>query len=233
MRFRKHTVQYGDTLQSIAQYYFNDVSAWIELIEYNNLKYPYIVDDEDDKMKDSSHLVTIGDTLIIPTEENLSDVVLQDISSKDREALLELSFGRDLNMTSDERYFNALGTSDEILAFSGNTGDLDTVRGITNVKQQLQTRLLTPRGALMLHPDYGSDLHNLFGSNIPEQAVLIELEVSRTLLSDSRVQAVSVTNWKIEENIYTGSFNVELRSVEESIKLVLEADETGVIALFE
>lgn len=233
MRLKKHVIQYGDTMQSIAQYYYNDVGAWIDLIEHNNLKYPYIVDDELVKNKDPQRLVTIGDTIIIPTEETLSDVVLQDISSKDRDALLELSFGRDLNITRDESYFNEYGTSDEILGFSGTTGDLDTVTGIANIKQQLQTRLLTPRGSLMLHPNYGSDLHELFGKNIPEQAVLIDMEVCRTLLSDGRVQSANNVDWKIEGNEYSGTYNVELKSVEESIRLVLEADESGVFALFE
>lgn len=233
MRLKKHVIQYGDTMQSIAQYYYNDVGAWIDLIEHNNLKYPYIVDDELVKNKDPQRLVTIGDTIIIPTEETLSDVVLQDISSKDIDALLELSFGRDLNITRDESYFNEYGTSDEILGFSGTTGDLDTVTGIANIKQQLQTRLLTPRGSLMLHPNYGSDLHELFGKNIPEQAVLIDMEVCRTLLSDGRVQSANNIDWKIEGNEYSGTYSVELKSVEESIKLVLEADESGVFALFE
>lgn len=233
MRLKKHVIQYGDTMQSIAQYYYNDVGAWIDLIEHNNLKYPYIVDDELVKNKDPQRLVTIGDTIIIPTEETLSDVVLQDISSKDIDALLELSFGRDLNITRDEAYFNEYGTSDEILGFSGTTGDLDTVTGIANIKQQLQTRLLTPRGSLMLHPNYGSDLHELFGKNIPEQAVLIDMEVCRTLLSDGRVQSANNVDWKIEGNEYSGTYSVELKSVEESIRLVLEADESGVFALFE
>lgn len=233
MRLKKHVIQYGDTMQSIAQYYYNDVGAWIDLIEHNNLKYPYIVDDELVKNKDPQRLVTIGDTIIIPTEETLSDVVLQDISSKDIDALLELSFGRDLNITRDESYFNEYGTSDEILGFSGTTGDLDTVTGIANIKQQLQTRLLTPRGSLMLHPNYGSDLHELFGKNIPEQAVLIDMEVCRTLLSDGRVQSANNVDWKIEGNEYSGTYSVELKSVEESIRLVLEADESGVFALFE
>lgn len=233
MRLKKHVIQYGDTMQSIAQYYYNDVGAWIDLIEHNNLKYPYIVEDELVKNKDPQRLVTVGDTIIIPTEETLSDVVLQDISSKDRDALLELSFGRDLNITRDEEYFNEHGTSDEILGFSGTTGDLDTVTGIANIKQQLQTRLLTPRGSLMLHPNYGSDLHELFGKNIPEQAVLIDMEVCRTLLSDGRVQSANNIDWKIEGNEYSGTYSVELKSVEESIRLVLEADESGVFALFE
>lgn len=220
-------------MQSIAQRYYSDVSAWTELIEHNNLKYPYIVDNEDLKLKDPAGLVMVGDTIIIPNEESLSDVVLQDISSRDRDALLELSFGRDLNITDNEESFNEHGTSDEILGFSGRSGDLDTVTGVSNVKQQLQTRLLTPVGSLMLHPDYGSNLHNLFGYNIPEQAVLIDLEVCRTLLKDSRVQSANNTDWKIEGNVYSGTYDVELRSVEESIRLVLEADETGILALFE
>lgn len=234
MRFKKHTVTYGDTMQSISQRYFNDTSYWIDLIEHNNLKYPYIVDNEEEKLKDTYHLVTIGDTIIIPTEEHLSDVAIKEISKKDRDTLVELALGRDLNITEDEKYFNEHGTSDEILGFNGDkSGDLDTLVAIENMKQQLQTKLLTPKGSLMLHPDYGSEIHNLFGKAIPEQGVLIELEVIRTLMTDTRVKAVNSLGWKINGNQYYGRFEVEIQSIEESVIFTLEQDETGIFAIFE
>ena len=234
MRFKKHVVQHEETMQAIAQRYYGDVSYWIDLVEHNNLKYPYIVETDEEKMQDPERLASTGDTIIIPIESDLTDVSAKEINSRDKDVLVELALGRDLNITSDEKYFNEHGTSDNILAFStdGN-GDLDTVKGIDNMKQQLQARLLTPRGSLMLHPNYGSDLHNLFGLNIPEQATLIEMEVLRTLTSDNRVKSANLIDWKIQGNVYSGQFSVEIKSVEESINFVLGQDEEGIFALFE
>ncbi|WFG33820.1 hypothetical protein YN120080_103 [Staphylococcus phage vB_SauM_JDYN] len=234
MRFKKHVVQYEETMQAIAQRYYGDVSYWIDLVEHNNLKYPYLVETDEEKMQDPERLASTGDTIIIPIESDLTDVSAKEINSRDKDVLVELALGRDLNITADEKYFNEHGTSDNILAFSTNgNGDLDTVKGIDNMKQQLQARLLTPRGSLMLHPNYGSDLHNLFGLNIPEQATLIEMEVLRTLTSDNRVKSANLVDWKIQGNVYSGQFSVEIKSVEESINFVLGQDEEGIFALFE
>ena len=234
MRFKKHVVQYEETMQAIAQRYYGDVSYWIDLVEHNNLKYPYIVETDEEKMQDPERLASTGDTIIIPIESDLTDVSAKEINSRDKDVLVELALGRDLNITADEKYFNEHGTSDNILAFSTNgNGDLDTVKGIDNMKQQLQARLLTPRGSLMLHPNYGSDLHNLFGLNIPEQATLIEMEVLRTLTADNRVKSANLVDWKIQGNVYSGQFSAEIKSVEESINFVLGQDEEGIFALFE
>lgn len=234
MRFKKHVVQHEETMQAIAQRYYGDVSYWIDLVEHNNLKYPYIVETNEEKMQDPERLASTGDTIIIPIESDLTDVSAKEINSRDKDVLVELALGRDLNITADEKYFNEHGTSDNILAFSTNgNGDLDTVKGIDNMKQQLQARLLTPRGSLMLHPNYGSDLHNLFGLNIPEQATLIEMEVLRTLTADNRVKSANLVDWKIQGNVYSGQFSVEIKSVEESINFVLGQDEEGIFALFE
>lgn len=234
MRFKKHVVQYEETMQAIAQRYYGDVSYWIDLVEHNNLKYPYLVETDEEKMQDPERLASTGDTIIIPIESDLTDVSAKEINSRDKDVLVELALGRDLNITADEKYFNEHGTSDNILAFSTNgNGDLDTVKGIDNMKQQLQARLLTPRGSLMLHPNYGSDLHNLFGLNIPEQATLIEMEVLRTLTADNRVKSANLVDWKIQGNVYSGQFSVEIKSVEESINFVLGQDEEGIFALFE
>lgn len=234
MRFKKHVVQHEETMQAIAQRYYGDVSYWIDLVEHNNLKYPYIVETDEEKMQDPERLASTGDTIIIPIESDLTDVSAKEINSRDKDVLVELALGRDLNITADEKYFNEHGTSDNILAFSTNgNGDLDTVKGIDNMKQQLQARLLTPKGSLMLHPNYGSDLHNLFGLNIPEQATLIEMEVLRTLTADNRVKSANLVDWKIQGNVYSGQFSVEIKSVEESINFVLGQDEEGIFALFE
>ncbi|ARQ95867.1 baseplate protein [Staphylococcus phage qdsa001] len=234
MRFRKHEVQSEETLQAISQRYYGDVSYWLDLIEHNNLQYPYIVDTDEEKKKNPEHLITKGDIIIIPLDAELTDSVSKEITSRDKDVLVELALGRDLNMTDNNEYIDAHGTDDEILALSSDgRGDLDIVKGIDNIKQSLRARLLTPKGSLLLHPEYGSNIHNLFGLNIPEQATLIEVDVLKTLTSDSRVKSANLKVWEIKGNEYYGSFNVEIKSVEESIDFVLGQDDSGVFALFD
>nr|DAG96533.1 MAG TPA: Baseplate wedge protein [Herelleviridae sp.] len=234
MRYKKHEVRYNDTMQSISQRYYSTPEYWIDLVEHNNLKYPYIVDEAEDKLKDPEHLVTTGDELVIPQESYLSDYSIKEINKNDKDRLVDMALGSDLNITSDSKYFNKYGTSDEIMAFSENVhGDLDTVRGVENMKQQLINKLMTPKGSLLLHPEYGSNIHELFQKSIPETGLLIELEITRTLLTDSRVKSVQTISWRIEENKFYGEFDVELTSIEESVKLVLEEDSSGVFALFD
>ena len=43
-RYKKHTIIYGETMQSIAQMETGSVNDWIKIAEYNSLVYPYIVD---------------------------------------------------------------------------------------------------------------------------------------------------------------------------------------------
>lgn len=233
MRFKKYMIRYNDTMQAISQRYFGTTDYWIDLVEHNNLRYPYIVDSSEEKLKDLEHLVTTGDTIIIPHEEYLTDVTIKEINKNDRDLMIEMALGSDLDVISRSKDIQTHGTSDEILSFSGdNKGDILTIKGIENMKQQLITKLLTPKGSLMLHPDYGSNLHELFGKNIPETGLLIEIEVHKTLLTDTRVKEVHTDSWMIEGNIYHGEFTVELMSVEESIKFILDSDENGNFVLF-
>ena len=234
MRYKKHEIRYNDTMQSISQRYYSTPEYWIDLVEHNNLKYPYIVDESEDKLKDPEHLVTTGDELVIPQESYLSDYSIKEINKNDKDKLVDMALGSDLNITSDNKYYSKYGTSDEIMAFSEDVhGDLDTVIGVENMKQQLINKLMTPKGSLLLHPEYGSNIHELFQKNIPETGLLIELEITRTLLTDSRVKSVQTISWRIEENKFYGEFDVELTSIEESVKLVLEEDSSGVFALFD
>ena len=234
MRLKKHYVTQGETMQSIAQSYYGNTDAWLDLIEHNGLKFPYIVETQEEKLERPEEVVTYGDYLIIPIEQDLSNIQAQEINKRDREYLVDLSLGRDFNVTSKEDTIKNYGTNDEILSFTNSRShDLDTVTGVDNIKQQLQMRLLTRKGSLMLHPEYGSNLHTLFERNVPEQALKIENDIHKTLLSDSRVETVTTKNWEMYGSQFNGTFEIKLRSIEDSISIVLGADESGIFALFQ
>lgn len=235
MRYKKHIVQKGDTIQYIAQLYYNDTSVWVELIDFNDLKYPYIVDTPEQKKENLEHLVTYGDTIIIPQESELGNSNLYKINNKDKERLNEISLGMDIDILSGDTYYQKHGTSDELVGMSEDNEykDLRVATGLDNIKQMLITRLLTARGSIMLHPDYGSDLHLMFGKATPDQELMIETEIIRCLNSDGRVVSVNKISSDINQNEYVGSFEVNIESVEDSLRFILNADQTGVFARFE
>lgn len=231
-RYKKHTVRQGDTMQAISQSTTGNVNNWIKIVEYNQLVYPYIVDTPNEKMANVEHLVTIGDQLIIPIETSLLDINPTDLNRRDRDFVLSLALGRDLNMTADENYYKNKGTSDEILALSADgKGDLSTVQGVDNLKQAINAKLLTAKGSLLLHPEYGSDLHKMFDKVTTEQAKLIEIEVCRVVATDKRINSIFLDSYTLEEDTYKGVFTVEIQSFEEAFNFVIQGDTNGTIIL--
>ena len=99
------------------------------------------------------------------------------------------------------------------------------------MKQALNARLLTPKGALLLHPNYGSNLHKLFNRATRNQIRLIENEIMRTLKTDARVQDVQVISSVVNGATYSGSFTVYLQSFKEYFDLLVSMDTTGNLIL--
>lgn len=231
-RYKKHTIVYGETMQSIAQLETNSVDNWVKIAEYNSLVYPYIVDTREEKMKNVEHLATLGDILMIPDEGNLLDIDTSSLNQRDMDFLLGLSLGKDLDMTSDTTFYENHGTSDEVFALTHNGhGDLKNVSGADNIKQATISRLMTAKGSLMLHPDYGSDLHLMFGKATVEQMKIISIEICETVLRDSRVAECVLVNNYIEEDHYVGSYRATLQSTRDQFEFVVENDSAGALII--
>jgi len=175
-RFKKYTIQQGDTLQSIAARELGDANSWVDLFQYNDLQYPYIVDTAQEKHKNLEHLVMLGDQIVIPIETTIGDINPLDLMQEDKRQVENLVLGSDLNLTSFFDRYKDKGTQDDILELSGNykNGDIAVTQGQQNVKQAIIMRLLTPLGSILLHPDYGSNLHNLFEKANSDLKVKIE-----------------------------------------------------------
>lgn len=231
-RYKKHLVVYGDTMQSIAQKETGSVDNWVKIAEYNDLVYPYIVETMQEKMVNLEHLVTLGDTLFIPDEGNLMDIDTGSLNQRDMDFLLGLSLGKDLDMTSDTDYYENHGTSDEVFALTHNGhGDLKVASGARNIKQATISRLMTAKGSLMLHPEYGSDLHLMFGKTTIEQMKVISIEVCDTVLKDTRVAECVLVNHYIEEDRYVGNYRATLQSTREQFEFVVQNDNSGALII--
>lgn len=232
-RYKKYTVGYGDTIQGIAQGQAGTVDFWHDIVKYNKLEYPYIVDTPELKVQNPEGWVTIGDTLIIPIEIDLQTTNANSLSSRDQQLVLSLALGRDLSMTSDEDYYKHRGSHDEIFGLSASgKGDVQTVEGVENLKQALLARLLTPMGSLLLHPGYGSTIHDMIGrKNTVDNMRILEDEIVKTLKKDSRVENVTAESSYIEEDTYHGEFTVQLFSLQEYFSFVIEGDSRGQIVI--
>jgi phage baseplate assembly protein W len=103
-----------------------------------------------------------------------------------------------LSMEND--YLTQLGKKDLMLQDDGElapdnlvSSDIASCEGLANIAQALQHRLMTTKGELPLHPDYGTNLQAYVGANLPFTTKLIELEVMNTLQADPRVASAQVT----------------------------------------
>ena len=231
-RYKRHIVRYGETMQSIAALEMDDVMQWITIVKYNQLEYPYIVESDSDKIANIEHLVTIGDSIIIPEEASLTQADLDEMTIQDKDEISKLALGQDLSMVDFPNFFDSKGTQDSILQLDGdNKGDIKTVYGAENVRQSIIAHLLTPKGALILHPEYGSNLHELFVKGNVSNTQIIDDEISRTILTDGRISSVKKISSTLSALKYESNWEVELESVETQMDFVISRDETGNFAI--
>lgn len=236
-RFAQHIIKDGDTLQGIAQQRLGDMTQWQDIARFNSLQYPYIVDTVEEKMGNPDHLLTIGDILLVKlSDDDVQANLIQQLkrtTEYDQEELYALALGKDLNILPVARTLQEPSRDSEIFELKGNNrGGLATVRGIENLKQSLYIRLITPKGSYVGHPSYGSNLHNYLGlKNTEENAALIDLEIERTIRTDSRVTKCELLSRTISGNTYTASFSVTSISLEDAFEFVISSEQNGPIVL--
>lgn len=188
---KTHTVTIGDSLQKLARLY--EIDDWRDIAQVNNLHSPYIdsVFQSNDYLDDEG-VAKVGDVILIP---NLNGI--RHISKSKDEELESLAYGIDLDLYGD----NIVSTEEEgSLSIEGT--DVKLAKGLDNLAQQLKIRLGTKKGALLLHPDFGSNIHKYTGKldRFEDRNKLI-FEAESCLRSDFRVK--DVKNLKIfPENGY-------------------------------
>lgn len=182
-----HTVGAGDTIQSIGLLYGVD---WTELVVINGLEYPYIDDDiEINEHKDLDSVAKIGSKLVIPT----IGLNIPNKTNNSADEIEKYAFGCDLDLFSLEQTENhVVNLEVEGQLTDDNKGDIKLSEGIENLRQQLIIRIGTPKGALLLHPEFGTHILDYIGKRTTvELLIKIKLEVQECLLGDFRVLGVS------------------------------------------
>ena len=220
MRYKTHEIAYGDTLEYISQEYYGTPIRWYEIVEFNNLEYPYIVYSDEEKKTNVEGLVTLGDIIRIP--DTSGEIDPNSLTKEEKLDIIGVVMGKDISTITNSNYYESFGNSTEIMDFGSSNGDLATVTGAENVKQAIINRLLTPLGSLLLHPEYGSSLHNIIGTPIVDGTpLIIDDEITKTILKDSRIANVIAKGSKIENDKYTGKFICELQGFEYVFELYI------------
>ena len=101
-------------------------------------------------------------------------------------------YGTDLIIAAEEIFEDGeLRVRNDL--FARDTGDLETVKGKSNIIQAIRHRLSTRKGELteLGHPQYGSLLHEMIGQpNTEGTRAIIETLVHDCLLQDPRIESI-------------------------------------------
>jgi phage baseplate assembly protein W len=236
VQFKQHIVRYGETIQSIAQDELGDMTQWIALAQFNSLRHPYIVDTVAEKLNNPDHLVTIGDTLLIKLDNSATSNLISNLStatSYDQEEIMALALGKDLDILPLPKNIGSPGYDAQVFEMkSDGKGAIATKRGIENLKQSLYIRIITPQGSYVGHPEYGSKVDMYLGlKNTEENASLIDIEIERTMRTDSRVKNVVCNGHTVSGNTYSSVFTVTSYSLNEAFQMVMSSINNGPIVL--
>jgi len=223
-----HVISDGETIQQISANYLNDVTQWKTVADYNQLEYPYIVDTPQQKMSNVSHLLTTGDTIVIPANINLSALNPTALPKKDQKTIEEIALGSDLAIDYVKSSYSSFGTYDHIAEFKTNDrGDLLLARGSDNLKQTLVDHLFTRKGTLALHLNYGSRLYETIGQDVSIYLSAVRNSIQSAFEADSRVAKAKCTHIEARANIVYTTWEVIPQGLEKSWQFVLQGDETG------
>lgn len=155
----------GDTLQRVAAREMGDANRWPELVWINNLTSPYLTDIPAEA---SDTVLLTGSMIRIPAPTGINT------DATERAQVYE----RDCKMVKRR------------LTDDGN-GDFAVVAGTDNLTQQLKHRIVTPRGQLVRHADYGCLVWLLQGKVTGPTANLLGAQyIKAALQADYRVSSV-------------------------------------------
>jgi phage baseplate assembly protein W len=166
----------GDTLQRVAAREMGDANRWPELVWINNLTSPYLTDTPAEA---SDTVLLTGSMIRIPAPTGVNT------DATERAQVYE----RDCKMVKRR------------LTDDGN-GDFAVVSGTDNLTQQLKHRIVTPRGQLVRHADYGCLVWLLQGKVAGPTASLLGAQyVKAALQADYRVSSVISSTAEVDGDV--------------------------------
>lgn len=204
---REIAVSTGTTLERIALEELGDSSRWPEIVELNDLKPPYIVQDISDP---TPNVKRPGDKLLIPIPSingfsNAPSSKELAINSDLTEA--EKSLGIDLKMTPE---FDLEIT---------NRGDLAVARGAENAAQAMVLKLSYEKGDLLKHPGIGVGINvGSKGSPVSD----LKSSIIASLAADPRFEAIQDLSLRREDSTLLVKFVAKIKSVDIPVPITLK-----------
>lgn len=235
MRYRTYDIKQGDTLQRIAQEVLGDMSMWQSIAQYNNLKYPYVVDDitNYDNLGNNKHLAYVGDSIIIPLLGNSDDISQLALRKQDKDVIISYSLGRDLAILDMvDTAYKTRNSTDEIFNLSSNNRDLRTTYGNDNLIQAIVARISTKKGTLPLHPEYGSTHHDFIGQRVTYDLInKLQVAIRTVVNQEPRVKDNSVKITSDNGVDFTVTLHVNPIDSDEQLDIMLELLGSGSVIL--
>ena len=191
-------------LERLALAYLGDPNRWPEIAELNDLRAPYIIQDQSDKTSNVKHP---GETILIPANPTLGFSKLPvgaEITAGPQLDALEKNLGADLKLT--ENFDLALG----------NDGDLQVVQSGDNMAQAVVLKLAYEPGELIDNPTIGVGLDP--GVKFPNLGSIQE-NLVRSLLQDPRISGVSNLSLNRDGDELILHFDLGIKHVDTPIPL--------------
>jgi phage baseplate assembly protein W len=181
--FRFAETRRGDTLQDIASRELGDAARWPELIAYNKLSPPFLVDEY--PLATEGVAVT-GQLLLVPAPAPVA------VTTDPVEVFqVDMGLARDGSLVVDG-------------------GDFGTVAGLDNFEQAIKNAISTDRGELIFHARYGSLIRRLVGKvNRPTTALLGAQYARSAIKDDPRVNLVKRSVATSDGNVVNVAIEVE------------------------
>lgn len=232
--YKHYVIKAGEDLRVIAQKLYNDIDQWQTLAKLNHLKYPYIVSSPEEQLKDPDHLLTWGQSLLLPNSNDIdtanSNLIEESNTAHYKNYYYDTSLGMDLklNISTDSLLTEQLGVLQ-----SDDTGyTFERVSGLANLQQSLILRILTRRGTLLMHPNYGSRLVDMLGQPMNDKLLSeAAVELRRTITTDSRVADCKITKSQLTYNEIFLNATVTPINYDQAFDLYLYRSKTGNISL--
>ena len=162
-------------LEKLAQIELGDSARWVEIVELNDLKEPYVIQDLSENLPNVIHP---GDKILIP--ENIINGLPEGSLGKENTTTQELTY-LEKNLKTDLKLTNDFDLS------LGNNNDLQLISGSENLGQSVAIKLSLEKGDLIKNPEIGVAAG--IGSKMPPLAQLKDNLVT-TLLQDERIEKV-------------------------------------------
>jgi hypothetical protein len=191
-------------IERIALEHLGDLNRWVEIVELNDLRAPFITQDPQDTR---SNILKPGDSFLIPQPiiNGFSEVpnTLVNHLTKDLD-VVEKSLGVDFEVTKE---------FDLVLS---NSGDISLVAGVQNLAQAIVLKLGYEKGELIEHPSLGVGVQ--VGSKF-KSLENIRDSLLKTISQDSRIASVQNVALRRKSSSLYMTFEILVKQVDQPVPI--------------